>query len=95
MIDKTNIPIDSKNTKKIQYNLSLDEGFWYKQEYDSRGNEIYYEDSDGYWFKRQFDTRGKRIYFETIYGRWSKYEYNNEGDLIYYEDNEGIISDDR
>ena len=24
-------------------------GYWCKQEYDSNGNETYYENSDGYW----------------------------------------------
>jgi hypothetical protein len=95
MIEQTNIPIIYKNTKKIQYNLNLDFYDYYKSEFDSRGNNIYFEDSGGYWFKRQFDPNDNIIYYGNSYGNWSKYEYNSEGDLIYYEDNRGYIRDGR
>lgn len=63
MIEKTNIPIHNKQTKKIKYNLSLDFYDYYKTEFDSRGNQTYFEDSGGYWFKNEYDNEGKRIYF--------------------------------
>jgi hypothetical protein len=48
MIEKLNILIQNKDTKKIEYNLWLDEGYWTKSEYNSRGNEIYFKNSRGY-----------------------------------------------
>jgi len=44
-----------------------------KTEYDSNGNEIYYEYSNGYWYKRDFDSNGNLIYYE-----------NSDGTQIYY-----------
>ena len=95
MIEKLNISIDSKNTKEIRYTLLLDFYQYHITEYDSRDNQIYYEDSLGYWYKREFDSKDNILYYENSYGNWTKREYNNEGDLIYYEDNSGLISDDR
>jgi len=65
MIEQTNIKIGNKESKVIHYTMLLDEGVWYKFEYDSRGNRIYYENGDGYWYKREYDNGGKRIYFES------------------------------
>jgi hypothetical protein len=48
MIDKLNISIENKETKKIMYKLYLDINYWYKREYDSRFNQIYYETSRGF-----------------------------------------------
>jgi len=48
MIDKLNITIHGKNTKHINYNLNLDNGRWYKSEYDTRGYLIYFGYSRGY-----------------------------------------------
>ncbi len=42
MIDKTNIKILNKNTKEITYTLFLDRGYWWKSEFNSEGNLIYY-----------------------------------------------------
>ena len=55
MIDKLNIPLGNKNTKKIEYTLYLDGGTWYKTEYNSEGREICYESSLSYWYKREFN----------------------------------------
>ena len=35
---------------------------------DSRGNEIYYENSYGHWYKKEFDSNGNEIYFESSLG---------------------------
>ena len=43
MIDKTNITIGNKLTKKIIYYLNFDSGYWSKKEFDSRGERIYYD----------------------------------------------------
>jgi hypothetical protein len=39
-----------------------------KQEFDTNGNRIYYEDSYGYWVKRDYDSNGNLIYYETSNG---------------------------
>jgi hypothetical protein len=68
MIDKTNITIENKDTKKISYRLNLEGGYWYKQEFDSRGNETYFEDNEGYWHKSEFNAEGNVIYYESSRG---------------------------
>jgi hypothetical protein len=56
---------------------------------DSKGNQIYFENSDGYWSKREWDSKGNTIYFENSDGYWVKREYNSEGKEIYFEDSYG------
>lgn len=68
MIDKLNIPIRDKLTKKIIYALDLDLGVWLKYEYNSSDNQIYYEDDSGFWSKYEYDNEGKRIYYEDTHG---------------------------
>jgi hypothetical protein len=68
MIDKANIPIGNKHTKKINYRLNLDEGAWYKYEYDSRGNKTYHENSGDFWYKYEYDSYNNKIYFENSEG---------------------------
>jgi len=68
MIEQTNITIENKLTKKIEYKFYLDEGYWYKAEYNSRGHLIYDEDDSGYWSKYEYNNEGKRIYFENSNG---------------------------
>ena len=68
MIEKTNITIGNKLTKKIEYMLFLDGGAWWKHEFDSSDNEIYYENSEGDWSKREYNDIGERIYYETSFG---------------------------
>ena len=68
MIDKLNITIENKLTKKIKYFLRLDSGYWYIDEYDSKNNIIYYESSRGFWYKKEYDNEGNRIYYETSEG---------------------------
>ena len=40
MIDKLNITIHSKNTKKISYIMFLNSGKWYKTEFNAEGKKI-------------------------------------------------------
>lgn len=35
---------------------------------DSKGNQIYYEDSSGFWIKSEYDSNGKEIYCEDCFG---------------------------
>ncbi len=68
MIDKTNIPLENKLSKRISYTMFLNSGKWLKTEYNSRGNITYYENSGGYWYKYKYDSIGKQIYFENSNG---------------------------
>ena len=36
---------------------------------DSKGNNIYYEDSNNFWCKREYDEQGNQIYYENSYGK--------------------------
>jgi hypothetical protein len=62
---------------------------------DSKGKEIYWENSNGYWVKSEYDSDGNKIYFESSDGFWVKREYNSEGNQIYYESSYGAITDNR
>ena len=57
---------------------------------DSKGNLIYWEQSDGYWEKREYDSKGKQIYWENSTGYWVKSEYDPKGKQIYFEDCDGF-----
>jgi hypothetical protein len=68
MIDKLNISIKNKDTKKIKYKLNLDNDWWRKYEYDTRGNLIYCENGAGYWYKMEYNNKNKVIYYENNIG---------------------------
>jgi hypothetical protein len=57
---------------------------------DSKGKEIYFEDSNGYWIKREFDSEGNKIYWENSTGYWEKREYDSKGNRIYFENSDGF-----
>ena len=57
--------------------------------YDTRGNQLYYENNNGDWTKREYDSDGNEIYFEKSDGYWSKYEYDSNGYGIYKENSKG------
>jgi hypothetical protein len=65
MIDKLNIKIENKQTKKIEYKLNLDSGYWLKSECNVEDRTIHLEDSGGYWFKYEYDNEGQLIYYEN------------------------------
>jgi hypothetical protein len=48
--------------------LENSSGHWYKQEFDSNGNEIYCEYSNGYWYKQEYESNGNKIYYEDSNG---------------------------
>jgi hypothetical protein len=64
---------------------------------DSKGNRIYWENSDGNWIKSEYDSNGNEneIYFEDSTGYWSKSEYDSKGNLIYFENSNGKLIDKR
>jgi len=55
MIDKLNIPIENKLTKKIEYRLYLDGGTWCKSEINDEGREIHYENDLSCWYEREYN----------------------------------------
>ena len=63
--------------------------------YDTKGNQIYYENGDGDWYKYEYDTNGNEIYRENSDGFWVKREYDANGNIIYYETSYGDIEDNR
>ena len=48
MIEQSNLPLEYKITKKIEYYLNFDIGYWWKEEYDTKGNLIYLKTSAAY-----------------------------------------------
>ena len=68
MIEKTNIKIESKDTKGLICKLWLDVDGWYKYEYNSRGKVIYFESSTGYWYKKEYNSECNVIYYENNNG---------------------------
>ena len=74
----------NQNNDEIYYENS-DNGYWYKQEYDSNGNRIYFEDGTGDWLKYEYDQNGNEIYYENKGGYWYKKEYDFNGNIKYYE----------
>ena len=46
-LNVTNFPFEIKNSNDNIIYYENSHGYWYKREYDSKGNHIYYEDSNG------------------------------------------------
>jgi len=42
-------------------------------EYDSDGNDIYFEDNTGYWERREFDIKGNVISYSDSNGNYEEY----------------------
>jgi hypothetical protein len=57
---------------------------------NSKGQEVYWENSDGFWVKREYDSNGNEIYFENSYGSWEKREYDSDSNRIYFEKSNGF-----
>jgi hypothetical protein len=62
---------------------------------DSKGQEIYRENSYRFWYKREYDSNGNQIHYEDSTGYWSKREYDSVGQVIYYENSNRQIYDHR
>jgi hypothetical protein len=94
-LNVTNFPFEIKDKNGKLIYLEYSDGYWFKREYNDRGNTIYSENSDGHWFKRECDEKGKEIRFEDSDGVWAKSEYDEQGNEIYYENSDGYIVDNR
>ena len=62
---------------------------------DSKGQEIYRENSYGFWYKREYDSNCNHIHYENSDGGWFKREYDSDGNRIYYESSYGTVIDNR
>ena len=45
--------------KAIQFIMKIVKTFGEKNEYNEKGNLIYFEDSNGFWSKREYDEKGQ------------------------------------
>jgi hypothetical protein len=59
------------------------------EEFDTDGNNTYFEDSEGYWCKHKYDVNGNNTYSEDSDGQWEKREFNADGNQTYYENSDG------
>ena len=60
--------LEIKDTRGY-YIYSENSNGWSKLEYDSQGNQTYWENSDGNWVKREYDSKGNQIYYENSKGQ--------------------------
>ena len=58
-------------------------------EKDSRGNKIYYEDSNKSWYKQEFDLNNRVTFYEDSDECWYKKEFDLNSNVIYYETSNG------
>lgn len=58
------------------------------KEFDLKGNEIHYRDSNGFEFWKEYDSKGNEIYYRDSneYESWS--EYDSKGNLIHYKNSD-------
>ena len=52
-------------------------------EYDSKGNEIHFKDSDGFEYWHEYDSKGNQIHSKDSGGREDWYEYDSKGNKIH------------
>ena len=63
--------------------------------HDSRGNEIYWEDSNKSWQKTEFDSNNNLTSFLNSGGYSYKQEFDLNSNVTYYENSKGVIRDNR
>ena len=76
----------SQGGKEIYYENSV---YWYKKEYDERGNEIYYLNDKNYWGKWEYDYNNNCTKHENSDNYWCRYQYNDKSEIIFIEDSTG------
>ena len=64
---KTNGRLEIKDKNGNQIYIEASNG-WSKCEYDSKGNIIYFENSDRFWRKYEYDSQDSLIYWEDSNG---------------------------
>ena len=58
-------------------------------EYDEKGNEIHYKDSDGYEVWYEYDKNGNLIHMKDSDGYEAWCEYDKNGNEIYWKNSDG------
>jgi len=61
------------------------------QEFDERGNLVYYENDEQIWRKWEYDHSGNMVYREDSDEYWEKWEYDVHRNSVYYENCTGHI----
>lgn len=107
---KGNVELDGDFTLKVKkdgfilildsegrhiYTEDTNSKVWTKREYDSNGNEIYYENDLGAWQKTEFDSNNNPTHHEDSNGYWYKKEYDENGQVVLYMDSDGYVEDYR
>lgn len=83
MIEKLNIPIQNKDTIRVEVTMNLGRvslpwKVWSISEYDVYDNPIYYENSTGYWTRSTY-KKGKRVKYENSRGEVVEYFFSDDG----------------
>jgi len=93
----TELGIDCTGTIEIRDangNLTYYEDIdgWSKWEFDAKGNETYWGDSDDNWVRTERDANGNETCRETKNSDdyWSKWERHSKGNETYYENSDGL-----
>ena len=84
-----NLELFDKDGNRVYEFNAYSEGNWVKSTYDSKGNELTFEDSNGYWWKSTYDSNGKQLTFENSNGYWYKRTYDSKGNELTYENSMG------
>lgn len=61
--------------------------YWY--EYDSKGNQIHYKDSDGNEEWYEYDFKGNQIHYKNSYGNEYWCEFDSKGNQIHFKKSDG------
>ena len=52
----------------VIYYSAIDKSFWWRKEYDDRGNCVFTEDSVGFWVRKEYDEKGNETRFQNYLG---------------------------
>ncbi|MBQ3824906.1 MAG: hypothetical protein II811_02085, partial [Spirochaetaceae bacterium] len=58
-------------------------------EYDSKGNEIYFKNSNGFERWSEYDSKGNKIHYKNSNGVEEWYEYDSKGNEIHFKNSDG------
>ena len=52
----------------IIFYAAMDGSFWWRKEYDDRGNCVFTEDFAGFWVRKEYDGNGNETRFQNYLG---------------------------
>ena len=70
---------------------TADNGMPEIKEYDNRGNEIHYRDSDGYEVWWEYDKNNNVIHYRTCDGYEVWWEYDEKGNVIFRKESDSVV----